>query len=441
MVKRFQYLLTGWVRSRHEVDTVASQPTERRLRILYIDGVGPFGGASRSLFELISAEPLRDTDMFFVAARGTAVDQYRKRTKEIITARGLFRFDNTKYSYYRGVRWFVILREIINIPGTILSILIARSRWKNVDAIHVNEITELFTGILAKICFRAPIIVHVRSPQRVSSRSIRVFLINRVLKRYVDRVIAIDENVRSTLPHDLNVEVIHNSFSQLGNARADSGIEERFASLKPSLVKVGFVGNLHQAKGLWDLVEAARLVREKNGNVVFIVVGGDTASEKGLKRRILKLLGLAQNISNELGSYIADNNMDSYFYLFGPTFNIQGVYERIDILTFPSHFDSPGRPVFEAAFSGVPAIVAVTQPRSDTLVHMETGIAIQAKNPRELAEAILYYSERPHEIRRMGANAKALANENFVVEKNARLVRDVYDDLVVKDKISDTNES
>ena len=60
----------------------------------------------------------------------------------------------------------------------------------------------------------------------------------------------------------------------------------------------------------------------------------------------------------------------------------------MDVLCFPSHYDAPGRPIFEAAFFGVPSIVAVRNPRPDTLVDGETGLAIRPHDADELAEAI-----------------------------------------------------
>ena len=45
-----------------------------KIRVLYIDGDGPFGGASRSLFEAVRALPDGTVAPYFVASRGTALD-------------------------------------------------------------------------------------------------------------------------------------------------------------------------------------------------------------------------------------------------------------------------------------------------------------------------------------------------------------------------------
>jgi glycosyltransferase involved in cell wall biosynthesis len=114
----------------------------------------------------------------------------------------------------------------------------------------------------------------------------------------------------------------------------------------------------------------------------------------------------------------------------GPTIDIQRVYDRIDVITFPSHYDAPGRPVFEAAFFSVPSIVAVENPLPDTLVHGETGLAIPGRNPQKLAEAIMRFADYPDDVRRMGANARELAERNFCPDTNARKLLAIYKRVV-----------
>ncbi|RZI96978.1 MAG: glycosyltransferase family 1 protein, partial [Rubrivivax sp.] len=179
------------------------------MKVLYLDGVGPFGGASRSLFEAIRSLRDRGVHAHFVAARGTALDLYRTVAADAVDTAGLTRFDNTNYSQYRGIRWLILLREVFHFPHTLLALWRAKRRWTDIDLIHVNEITELIPGLIAKAWFGVPLIVHVRSAQ--SRRPTwRTRWIARSLQRHADAIIAIDETVRSTLSPDLPVDVIQN---------------------------------------------------------------------------------------------------------------------------------------------------------------------------------------------------------------------------------------
>jgi glycosyltransferase involved in cell wall biosynthesis len=399
----------------------------RPLRVLYIDGVGPFGGASRSLYEAMNAFPPDSVERYFVIQRGTVIDFYGRLGKDVIATRGLTRFDNSRASHYRGVRWIVPLRELAWLPFSILAMLKAKRRWGRVDLIHLNEISEILPGLMAKALFRAPMIVHTRSLQRADGEtSKRSRLMYGMLRRYATAIVAIDEGVRATLPADLPVEVIHNSFTPEPSETLDEAYLAQLDALRPTSLKVGFVGNLHRHKGMAELFEAAKLVIAEGYDVQFIVVGGTTAEDKGLNWWILHKLGLAQNMQAELHQAVVDAGLEADFKLLGATKDIQRIYQRMDVITFPSYFDAPGRPVFEAAFYGVPSIVAVRNPRPDTVIDGETAIAIPEPDPRALADAIIHFARSRDEVRRMGANAKVLAEKNFVPRKNAAKLLELY---------------
>ena len=401
------------------------------LKVLYIDGVGPFGGASRSLYEAMKAFPEGAVERYFVMQEGTAGEFYGRVAKGMITTRGITRFDNTRASHYRGVRWIVPLRELVWLPFTGMALLKARRRWKDIDLIHVNEVHEIFAGVFAKLLFRTPMIVHVRSLQRLpSERSRRTALMNWMLRRYADAVIAIDENVRATLPAEVAPIVIHNSFQPTPSEAPDSIYLAQLDNLRSSSLKVGFVGNLHQNKGTAELFEAAKLVKAGGHDVQFLLVGGNTSSHKGLKAWLLRRLGLAQDLNERLVAEIDAAGLADDFLLLGATKDIQRVYSRVDVVAFPSYFDAPGRPVFEAAFYGVPAIVAVRNPRPDTFVDGETGVAIAEPDPELLAAAIVGFANDRSSARRMGDQAKALAERNFVPRTNSAKMLELYRRLV-----------
>jgi glycosyltransferase involved in cell wall biosynthesis len=396
------------------------------LRILHIAAVGPFGGASRSLYEAMAAFPDGAVERYFLMQKGTALNFYGRLAKDSIATSGLTRLDHTRLGYYRGVRWIVPLRELGYFPGTLRALFEARKRWSNIDVIHLNEITDLIPGLIAKALFRKPMVVHVRTLQQDEPKSFRTRWVQRQLRRHADAVVAIDESVRATLPRDLAVDVIHNSFSPQPAGDPDVAYLAQLDTLRPDSLKVGFVGNLHRFKGLRELFEAAKIVKAEGRNVQFLIVGGTTAVDKGLKFWLLNKLGLAQNMQAEMHEAVAAEGLADDFRLLGPTPDIQRVYQQMDVLAFPSYHDAPGRPVFEAAFFGVPSIVAVRNPLDDTVRDGETAIAVPTPDPRLLADAVAHFESDRSEVKRMGENARALAQQNFRPEVNAKLLLDLF---------------
>jgi len=383
---------------------------------------GAFGGSSRSLAEVVQAFPSGAVKAQFVAPRGSAGEFFRK-LGDVIEARDISRFDNTRYSYYRGFRWLVLAREIVLIPATIAAVRRAKQRWGSIDLIHVNEFTGLLPWWLARRAFGAPVIVHVRSVPRNDRGSLRTRLVNWMLKSHAEAVVAIDETVRANLPADLTVDVIHNAFSPKPSTELDDALE-RALTFRPESFKVGFVGNLLRVKGIHELIEAARITRDQGLDIEFVIVGDDAQPSRGLKARFLKFLGLGQNVRAEVEAAIDLYGLRDRVHLIGFTLHISQVYRRMDVLCFPSHFDAPGRPIFEAAFLKVPSIVAVNDPKPDTLVDGVSGIAIAPRDAGQLAAAIARLAQDRALATSMGEAAYALAAKNFsVVENSAALLR------------------
>lgn len=402
-----------------------------KVNVLYIDPIGVVGGSSRSLFEAAVAVSVDCVTPFFVTTKGSAANIfYSQITKDIITVRGFAKFDNTWYGYYRGARWLILFRELFYIPHTFLGIFLAKRKWKNISIIHVNEITGIFPGLIAKLLFRVPMVVHVRSLQCSNLKSWRSRFINFLLGHLVDAVIAIDESVRLTLPKDIPVFVIHNSFNTTKKTSAvDNNIISRIDNLSERSLKVGFVGSLYVSKGIFDLVESAKILRDSNCEVDFIVVGGHSRVDLGISGWLLRKLQLTQNLATELLAKIDEYGLSDSFHLLGVTDDIQSVYERIDVLCFPSYLDAPGRPIFEAAFCSVPSIACISKPMPDTFVPQQTGITVPPKDPHSLASVISYLADNRNEVTRMGECAKKLAEANFDPVINAHILCDVYKNI------------
>lgn len=397
------------------------------MNILYIDGVGPWGGASRSLFEALNNFPEDEVNKYFVIAKGTIEKHYSPLAKDYIITKGLMRFDNTDYSYYRGIRWLVFFRELAYLPYTFTALYKARKKWGNkIDLIHVNELTEIFPLLIAKWLFKVPAISHVRSVTRNDPKSMRCRWLHNSMRKNIDGIIAIDETVRASIPEDIKVKVIHNSFSPEYAKERDSVFFQKIEKIPKATLTVGFVGNLLKSKGILELLEAAKATKDMGYDINYLIVGGETRKENTLKRKMLKLLGLEQNFHQVVVQYIEENELSSNVYMLGATFDIQRAYEKMDVVCFASHFNAPGRPVFEAAFSGVPSIVAMNDPKPDTLVNMETGIAIPPHSVSKLIESILYFYNEPNEVKRMGVNVNILANKNFSPKNNSAKILDLY---------------
>jgi glycosyltransferase involved in cell wall biosynthesis len=394
------------------------------LRVLYLHHAGVYGGASRSLLEMLGAFPPGAVAAHAVVPHGRVADMLEAAGVQVLRARGIAQFDVTRYGHYRGSRWLILLREAAYMLPTIAALREAARRWPDIEIVHVNDTTQAPGIALAKRLFDARLVVHVRALLAGTAAPRRMRWLAGLLTRHADAVIAIDETVRATLPPGIVADVVHNGFAPGLVAR--EGGTSPLAHLSRSSFKVAMVGSLSPMKGVYELVEAARIVVGQGLDVEFVLVGDEVRQVAGLRGWLLRLLGFARPVRAEIEQRVADYGLAGRVHFVGFTTEIKAIYDAIDVICFPSHLDAPGRPVFEAAFSGVPGIVAVRNPTPDTLIDGETGLCIPARDPQALADAIGRLARDRAETKRMGANAHRLALENFDVRRNAGRVLGIY---------------
>lgn len=392
----------------------------RRTRVLVLHASAAFGGASKSLVELLTGIPREAIEVTVLCPGGAVAERFRNAGMEVLEVGGLSQFDNTRIGFYRGLRWIILLREIALLPGTLRALW--RLRRRDFDLVHANEITIAPVGVLAKIILGLPLVVHVRSVQRAGAQRLdrRTKWLFNLLRRYADVVVPIDETVKRSLPPDLPARIVHNTLSLQGTEHAPQ---------PAARLRVGFVGNFLPFKGILEFVQAARLCRDRNLPVEFIVAGDNPRVLGGIRGWILGVLGLARDLRSEVHDYVHRAGLEETVRFTGFVDDVAKIYSNIDVLCFATHLDAPGRPVLEAAFYGIPSIVAVRDPLPDTIVHGETGICIDAPEPERIAQEIEYLHRQPAERMRLGDGAKQLARRSFDRELNAAAIHGIYREL------------
>jgi len=391
------------------------------MRVLYIHPFSVFGGATKSLSELVSAIPNDDFYGVALSPRGVAADSLKKAGMDVIEVRGIPQWDDTRFGYYRGLRWIIIFRELSYIPSIIWGLFRARS-YGPFNLIHCNEITAIFVGILAKYWLNAPLLIHVRSLQRgIKGGKVSTWLTN-LLRKKSDVVVAIDEAVRRSLPEDLSVFIVHNGMQiPKESCSKDKSTVELFS--------VGIIGVLNRSKGVYEFVEAARILKDRSVPVRMVIVGDNIRHLSGLYGWLLKKLDFAQDVRSDLEDYVNRYNLSSIVEFKGFVEDIGTIYSQLDVLCFPSHLDAPGRPVFEAALYGLPSIVAMSDPTSDVIVSGQTGICVERPEPQAIAQAIQNLVANSILVEQMGEKAKQHTIERFNSQNSAIKILNIYHEM------------
>lgn len=108
-------------------------------------------------------------------------------------------------------------------------------------------------------------------------------------RKYADAVVAIDHTVAGTLAADLSLTVIHNGLRV--SAPAESSFRKKTLD---SSVRVGFVGVLIPLKGIYEVIEAMRILKDRNVSIKCIVAGENARELSGMRAWALKTLGFSK---------------------------------------------------------------------------------------------------------------------------------------------------
>lgn len=392
------------------------------VKVLYIHHCGKFGGASRSLLELISSFPPNTVIPHLLTQQGNVGGFFEKKGVKTIEVKGVSIFDNGQYAYYRGLRWLILLREILFLPFTIAGLLKAKKHFNDLDIIHINEVQLLPVGLLAKKIFKKPLVCHARSLQRNVTNSWRVRLVHRMLEK-CDYIFPIDRSVSDTLPHSSKKVIVYNT---INIAPQNTSKEQPVATEIRTAFTAGMVGQLLIHKGVLEFVEAARICKERGYDIKFIMIGDDDRLKGSFIKKVLVQLRIIQDVRAAVHKLIYLHGLSETVFVKPFTLNLGEAYTGIDVLCFPNKSDAIGRPVFEAAFFKKPSIVCVTRLYGDTFIDNETGVNIKVPSAESLSEAIIKMYKDRDLARQMGEKAHQLVTLNHDPVANSTRVLSTY---------------
>ena len=374
----------------------------KKNNILFVHPIKEFSGSLRSLEQYLDLLKSR-YKFYFLVPKGEASKRLNKYGK-VISVIGLSKFDNSQLGYYRGLRWFLIIRETFFFITTFFSVYYL-SKNKKIDIIHFNEVTLIPTIFIFKIFFKVPFILHCRilfKKNNFFGKKICSFL-----KRTIFQIIAIDSDVKNSFPKKLNILIVRNLYKKKKIHTSNK--------IKKETLNIGYIGSLLKYKGIEDLIKVYVNLRKKNYKINLYLAGNFIKTNF-----LFNYLNLSNNISKNL------IKIENIKYM-GHLNNLEKFYNKIDLLCFPSYLNALGRQLIEAGLYGIPSIVCLKKNVSDSFINKKTGLSY--KNPGSLIDlenAIKYFYYNKSKLTSMGRSARKLINYNFNLNKNLRLLINIY---------------
>lgn len=170
-----------------------------------------------------------------------------------------------------------------------------------------------------------------------------------------------------------------------------------------------FVGRLIKEKGIYDYVEAARLV--KTDRTVCFQVAGDI--DPG-------------NPSSLTAPQVEQWRREGAVDLLGHVDSIDEVIALADIVVLPSYREGTPRVLLEAAAMGKPLVATDVPGCREVVVHGQNGFLVPVENPQRLAEAISQLLDNPPLALEMGLAGRQLVEKEFCANKVVEKTLGVY---------------
>lgn len=161
--------------------------------------------------------------------------------------------------------------------------------------------------------------------------------------------------------------------------------------------------------GIEYLIKSIPEVVSKVGDVLF-VIGGDGP-----------LRAFHESLARSLG-------VSDYVIFVGqiPRELMPYYYASSDIVVVPSLQESWGLVATEAMASARPVIASNVGGLREQVIDGFNGFLVPPRDPKAIADRILYFLENPSEIEKMGLNGRRLAEERFDIEKRIDKILEVY---------------
>lgn len=175
--------------------------------------------------------------------------------------------------------------------------------------------------------------------------------------------------------------------------------------LVPSIPVIGFIGRMIGAKGILDLFEAYRQIRN-NGVMAKLVYLGDVLSTDKDQTTVSYLKKMVKDADFENDVVFLGFQKDVPFYI-----------SLMDVVVLPSHHEGFPRIPVEAGAMGKPSVSTATSGAEVAIEEGKTGFIVPIKDPTLLAEAINKIITDPALAQAMGNQARQRVVDLFDQEK------------------------
>jgi glycosyltransferase involved in cell wall biosynthesis len=395
-----------------------------RTPVLFVHHRSELGGAPASLSYLIRELDDVEFEPHIYCPPGAAAELFREAGARVHTG-PVAGFTHIWASTYRGRRWLLFGREVALLPRHVLRFRRALRR-NRFELVHFNDSPLIPAAWLARSA-GLPVVWHLRSALPDGGRDRRSAFVRAAIERLATTSIAINHDVANVF--GVASTVVPNSVDLERFRPGDPERAKRALGLPAARPVVSYFGFIYPSKGFKEFIEAAALLRDRGIDASYLIVGGAVRGEEFFRTvvgRSLQLADLTRNYELEAKTLVDDLGLADVVRFVPFTQDTANLYQASDVVVAPSQGPELGRPVIEAAASGVPVVASGSRTGGGVVVPGETGVLVDNFGVETLAEAVEDLLRDADRRRALGRAARAHAERNFDPSRNARRIEAIY---------------
>jgi glycosyltransferase involved in cell wall biosynthesis len=188
-----------------------------------------------------------------------------------------------------------------------------------------------------------------------------------------------------------------------------SGVETTFykPAVFPGKVSFLLIARLIKDKGIFEYIDAARIVKKKYQDIIFYLLGSIENGPGSMSK-------------DKIESWCAEGMVE---YL-GTVNDVRPAIENASVYVLPSYCEGTPRTVLEAMSMGRPVITTDAPGCKETVRDGLNGFLIPVRDPEALANAMIKFIERPELIPMMGLESRKIVVEKYDVHKVNAVIMD-----------------
>lgn len=287
--------------------------------------------------------------------------------------------------------------------------------WYRPDVLHIQANGHRLFKWVFWLNPRAKIVNTIHDPSVhpgdvVSMRMVDFRIVN-VAKKYTHHYLVHGEYLKRALSREYHVPdskisiVPHGHFEIYKEFQTNHSTEGEFTAL--------FFGRIWQYKGLDIFIEAMNLAIDQKPNIKALIVG------KG----------------EDLEGYLSKIRHNANFKVINervPLSEVGGYFEQCSVVVL-SYIEASQSGVIPVAYAyKKPVISTNVGALSEVVIDDYTGYLVSPKSAHEIAQKLIFLSDRPQLTRKLGENAYKFAHEQLSWKHIARLTHQVYQNLMAK---------